>query len=427
VQPINSVKVWNRADCCTSTTRAFYVLVSDAPFASTNLSATLAQAGVSHYYVAGAAGAPTTLTVGRTGRYVRVQLAGTNYLTLSEVEVLGNATVSTASVQWIVTDHLGTPRMVADLSGSLSSIRRHDYLPFGEEVGAGVGGRTAAQGYAGDNVRQKFTSKERDTETGLDYFLARYYSSTQGRFTSPDEFQGGPRELFVLGSGHSEKQALPYAEVTQPQSLNKYTYVYNNPCRYVDPDGHCGTPSGLKPGQVGICVASYISGKTVPKSLWLGAGDGRGPNGQGGTSRIEVRVAVDVKEVKVTKTDETMGTSGILHKEAGFKGTGGVQVSSPNTDEKGNVYFQINQHATSTSPAALWGSIDNHLNMVVTTDGRVGVTPSSTAKDYPSLEVFKYTVDDKGKVTTTMILDKKESGNIGDLSKPEKPIKANLK
>ena len=63
-------------------------------------------------------------------------------------------------------------------------------------------------------------------------YLARYYSSTQGRFTSPDEFTGGPDELFVLGSGDPRKQALPYAEISQPQSLNKYTYVYNNPSRF---------------------------------------------------------------------------------------------------------------------------------------------------------------------------------------------------
>lgn len=44
------------------------------------------------------------------------------------------------------------------------------------------------------------TLKERDNETGLDYFLARYYSSTQGRFTSPDEFSGGPDELYRFTS-----------------------------------------------------------------------------------------------------------------------------------------------------------------------------------------------------------------------------------
>ena len=50
------------------------------------------------------------------------------------------------------------------------------------------GGRTTAQGYGVyDGIRQQFSGKERDNETGLDYFGARYYSSAQGRFTSPDE------------------------------------------------------------------------------------------------------------------------------------------------------------------------------------------------------------------------------------------------
>jgi len=231
----------------------------------------------------------------------------------------------------------------------------------------------------------------------------------------------------VFGSGDAKRQALPYAEITQPQSLNKYTYVYNSPCRFTDPDGHCGTPSGLKSGQVGICVASYIQSTFVPPSVPPGRGDGRGPNGQGGTSRIEVRVVVDPGKGTVTKTDETMGRSGVFSKNLGPKGDGGVQVSSPpGKDEKGNLYFQINQHGDSKILGML-GTIDNHLNMVVTTDGRVGITPSSTAKDYPSLEVFKYTVDAKGSVTTTEILLKTESGNMLDLSKKEKPIQADPK
>jgi RHS repeat-associated protein len=96
-------------------------------------------------------------------------------------------------------------------------------------------------GVVNDGVRQKFTQKERDNETGLDYFLARYYSSVQGRFTSPDEFAGGPDRVGILGSGDSEKQALPYAEITNPQSLNKYQYTYNNPLNFTDSDGHCPT------------------------------------------------------------------------------------------------------------------------------------------------------------------------------------------
>jgi RHS repeat-associated protein len=128
--------------------------------------------------------------------------------------------------------------MIFDQTGSVANVKRHDYLPFGEELIAGTGGRTAAQGYSGaDGVRQQFTDKERDFETGLDYFLARYYSSIQGRFMSPDEFKGGPRDAGVLGSGDPEKQALVYAQITNPQSLNKYQYSLNNPLRYVDPDG----------------------------------------------------------------------------------------------------------------------------------------------------------------------------------------------
>jgi len=63
-----------------------------------------------------------------------------------------------------------------------------------------------------------FTQKERDIETGLDYFGARYYASTQGRFTSPDP---------LLASGKS----------LQPQSWNRYSYCVNDPLKYVDPKG----------------------------------------------------------------------------------------------------------------------------------------------------------------------------------------------
>jgi RHS repeat-associated protein len=126
----------------------------------------------------------------------------------------------------MVSDQLGTPRMIADKSGSLVGVKRHDYLPFGEELfgGApsqpGLGGRTTTQGYASDSTRQKFTQKERDIETGLDYFGARYYGSTQGRFTSVDP-------------GNYQAMQDP----SDPQSWNAYAYVNNNPLSRTDPDG----------------------------------------------------------------------------------------------------------------------------------------------------------------------------------------------
>src|SRR6185503_687900 len=67
-------------------------------------------------------------------------------------------------------------------------------------------------------VRQQFTQQERDIETGLDYFNARYYSSTAGRFTSVDPL-------------------LASARPTDPQSFNRFTYTRNNPLRFSDPTG----------------------------------------------------------------------------------------------------------------------------------------------------------------------------------------------
>src|ERR1700722_5568364 len=64
----------------------------------------------------------------------------------------------------------------------------------------------------------RFTSKERDSETGLDFFGARYFSSAQGRFTSVDPHNDG-------------------AQIVDPQSWNGYAYAGNNPLRFRDPDG----------------------------------------------------------------------------------------------------------------------------------------------------------------------------------------------
>ena len=71
----------------------------------------------------------------------------------------------------------------------------------------------------------KFTGKERDTESGLDYFGARYYASSMGRWMSPD--------------WASKPEAVPYSSLDNPQSLNLYGYVGNNPLSRADADGHC--------------------------------------------------------------------------------------------------------------------------------------------------------------------------------------------
>jgi RHS repeat-associated protein len=80
-------------------------------------------------------------------------------------------------------------------------------------------------------VWPRYTAKERDTESGNDYMFARYYNSNTGRFLSPD---------------WSAKVApVPYAKLDDPQSLNLYSYVRNNPMSRTDPTGHCDSSKWL--------------------------------------------------------------------------------------------------------------------------------------------------------------------------------------
>jgi RHS repeat-associated protein len=73
--------------------------------------------------------------------------------------------------------------------------------------------------------QSRYTGKERDAESGLDYFGARYYASNMGRFMSPD--------------WSAKAQPVPYAKLDNPQTLNLYGYMQNNPLGGVDQDGHC--------------------------------------------------------------------------------------------------------------------------------------------------------------------------------------------
>jgi RHS repeat-associated protein len=129
----------------------------------------------------------------------------------------------TAGTRYVVSDPLGSTRLLVNaVSGQVKG--RYDYLPFGEELEAGTSGtppRPQGIGYSpviGD-IRQKFGAKERDLETGLDFFEARYLASVQGRFTSPD-----PVYYQVMMA-------------IDPQRFNLYAYARNNPLKFVDPNG----------------------------------------------------------------------------------------------------------------------------------------------------------------------------------------------
>ena len=139
--------------------------------------------------------------------------------------------INSNGIRYSTPDHLGSPRVLTNSSAAVVS--RHDYMPFGEELGSGVGGRTVGMGFSvADGLRQKLTSYKRDSETGLDFAEARFYSSGQGRFTSVDPLMAS-------------------AQRSNPQTLNRYSYVSNSPLTQIDPSGMFGiSPGGSQLGGI---------------------------------------------------------------------------------------------------------------------------------------------------------------------------------
>ena len=87
---ISSITIWNRWDCCVSRLSDYWVFVSDTPFLATDTPATLStRVGTTAIHQVGTVNYSVTIPMAAQGRYVRVQLSNTDYLSLAEVQVLG--------------------------------------------------------------------------------------------------------------------------------------------------------------------------------------------------------------------------------------------------------------------------------------------------------------------------------------------------
>ena len=168
----------------------------------------------------------------------------TVYVYNAQGELAEEAGPSTdTGTKYMFADGLGSTRLETDANGG--SVRCMDYAPFGLELPAAMGGRGscyATQSYPSgtpDSLDVKFTGRKRDAETGLDFFGARYFSAAQGRFTSVDP-------------------AFESENVENPQSWNRYSYVYNRPLTHTDPDGRC--PQCLPALGVGIAGGAVSAG-----------------------------------------------------------------------------------------------------------------------------------------------------------------------
>ena len=123
----------------------------------------------------------------------------------------GDAEQPNNTTTYYISDQIGSSRMLS--AGEGWPVSMDSYYPFGQEPSPPT-----------DNNHYKFTGKQRDSESGLDYFGARYYASSMGRWLSPD--------------WSATVEPVPYAKLDDPQSLNLYGYVQNNPLTSVDAEGH---------------------------------------------------------------------------------------------------------------------------------------------------------------------------------------------
>jgi RHS repeat-associated protein len=198
-------------------------------------------------------GSSNTCAVGSTGTLYFRDLAGETYM---EQDLSGNfqnefiffnggrvaRSDSGHAVHYYFHNHLTSTEVVTNALGATPPEQDVDYTPYGQ-----IQDGTASEHYL-------FTGKERDSESGLDEFGARYYGSSLGRFMTPD-WATAPTDV-------------PYASFGNPQSLNLYSYVNNNPTTTRDPDGH-ETQDTLDPQaaqEAGQTIGDVIVGSA--KGLW---------------------------------------------------------------------------------------------------------------------------------------------------------------
>jgi RHS repeat-associated protein len=240
-------------------------------------------------------------------------------------------------------------------------------------------------------VNPLFTGKERDAESGLDYFGARYFGSAMGRWTGAD---------------------APFADQKPmiPQSWNLYAYVRNNPLTFIDVSGRCSAPVGIKPGQIGVCIASFIETK---RFATIGFGNNRGPVGDDPEAgfKMQNQLVIDPSKGSIVSNKPLPGKSPVFFESWAIPGTVSSNSSTPTKDKVGTLHFNVRTSGTNGFGESFFPSIDMSMNLAVTKDGKVGID-GGKRDGYPSLEVYVY--DSKGKHRQVLYIKERKPEDLKD-------------
>jgi RHS repeat-associated protein len=275
------------------------------------------------------------------------------------------------AVSYYFSDHLKTTDIVTDAQGNIKN--ESDFYPWGGEL----------QFTNSDSNHYKFTGKERDAETGLDYFGARYYSNGLGRFITPD--------------WAAKATAVPYAEFADPQSLNLYSYVRNIPTSKTDADGHC--PPGTNCKDVKVTVdppeqkAPVAPVKVTDKNGVVHSGDG--PHALV-TGTVTVK-GKPVDGVKVTESNqETRTLDGKTVPGAPtIEGKGATQNGGKYTDTVGAMIYTDGSDKQNASAEKTFNGV--HLNQVDTQIVTLTFSDGATCNSTSTRTLTN--IDSQGKLT----------------------------
>jgi RHS repeat-associated protein len=258
-------------------------------------------------------------------------------------------------------DHLGSPRLILDKDGNVEA--KHHYLPFGDEYESVPDQTLSTRG---------FTGHEEDPESGLTYMLARYYSSSLGRFVSPDS------------------RGITSRALVNPQKLNKYAYVLNNPISNVDPDGM---------EELSITFRTYIPQQQVTVLGHTYAGDGRGPStASSAPSRTTITVRMETDASirpgnPIISVTSSAGQSRELNEygctTARATATTGLPTATGTRDVNGNAVINIQQdtkNPLSPAPQILTPGISASLTVTVPQNAS-SAEVTGTAAQFPAQEL----------------------------------------